>query len=44
VLPAWRDFPSDDLEADISFCSRESVLDVVPKLVAMHETAAEIAL
>ncbi len=33
-----------DLEADISFCSRESVLDVVPRLVAMHETAAEIAL
>ena len=32
-----------ELEADIPFCSRESVLDVVPRLVAMHETAAEIA-
>ena len=31
------------LEADIPFCSRESVLDVVPRLVTMHETAAEIA-
>jgi 2-phosphosulfolactate phosphatase len=32
------------LEADIPFCSRESVLDVVPRLVALHETAGEIAL
>jgi 2-phosphosulfolactate phosphatase len=32
------------LEEDIPFCSRESVLDVVPRLVALHETAAEIAL
>jgi 2-phosphosulfolactate phosphatase len=32
------------LEEDIPFCSRESVLDVVPRLIAMHETAAEIAL
>jgi 2-phosphosulfolactate phosphatase len=32
-----------ELDADIPFCSRESVLDVVPRLVAMHETAAEIA-
>jgi 2-phosphosulfolactate phosphatase len=32
------------LEADIPFCARESVLDVVPRLVALHETAAEIAL
>ena len=31
------------LEEDIPFCSRESVLDVVPRLVAMHENAAEIA-
>jgi 2-phosphosulfolactate phosphatase len=32
------------LEADIPFCARESALDVVPRLVALHETAAEIAL
>jgi 2-phosphosulfolactate phosphatase len=32
------------LEADIPFCARESVLDVVPRLVAVHETAAEIGL
>jgi 2-phosphosulfolactate phosphatase len=32
------------LEDDIPFCSRESVLDVVPRLVALHATAAEIAL
>jgi 2-phosphosulfolactate phosphatase len=32
------------LEDDIPFCARESALDVVPRLVAMHETAAEIAL
>jgi 2-phosphosulfolactate phosphatase len=32
------------LEEDIPFCARESVLDVVPRLVALHETAAEIAL
>ena len=32
------------LEPDIPFCARESVLDVVPRLVALHETAAEIAL
>jgi 2-phosphosulfolactate phosphatase len=32
------------LAEDIPFCSRESVLDVVPRLVALHETAAEIAL
>lgn len=32
------------LEEDIAFCARESVLDVVPRLVALHETAAEIAL
>jgi 2-phosphosulfolactate phosphatase len=32
------------LEADIPFCARESVLGVVPQLVAVHEAAAEIAL
>jgi 2-phosphosulfolactate phosphatase len=32
------------LEEDIPFCARESVLDIVPRLVALHETAAEIAL
>jgi 2-phosphosulfolactate phosphatase len=32
------------LEEDIPFCARESVLDVVPRVVALHETAAEIAL
>ena len=33
-----------ELEEDIPFCARESVLDVVPRFVAMRETAAEIAL
>lgn len=33
-----------DLEADIPFCARESVLDVVPRLVAMRDGAAEISL
>jgi 2-phosphosulfolactate phosphatase len=32
------------LEDDIPFCAQESVLEVVPHLVALHETAAEIAL
>jgi 2-phosphosulfolactate phosphatase len=32
------------LEADIPFCARESVLDVVPRLVAMRDGAAEIRL
>ncbi len=32
-----------ELEADIPFCARESVLDVVPRLVAMRDGAAEIA-
>ena len=32
-----------ELEEDIPFCARESVLDVVPRLVSMRETAAEIA-
>jgi 2-phosphosulfolactate phosphatase len=31
-----------ELEADIPYCARESVLDVVPRLVAMHGVAAEI--
>jgi 2-phosphosulfolactate phosphatase len=33
-----------ELEADIPFCARESVLEVVPRLVAMRDGAAEIAL
>ncbi len=33
-----------ELEADIPFCAREGVLDVVPRLVAMRDGAAEIAL
>lgn len=33
-----------DLEADIAFCARESVLEVVPRLVAMRDGAAEISL
>ncbi len=33
-----------DLEPDIPFCARESVLDVVPRLVGMRDGAAEIAL
>ena len=33
-----------ELEEDIPFCARESVLDVVPRLVAMRDGAAEIAL
>jgi 2-phosphosulfolactate phosphatase len=32
-----------ELEADIPFCARESVLDVVPRFVSMRGTAAEIA-
>lgn len=32
------------LEEDIAFCARESVLDVVPRLVGMREGAAEISL
>jgi len=31
-----------ELEADISYCARESVLDVVPRLVGMYGVAAEI--
>jgi 2-phosphosulfolactate phosphatase len=33
-----------ELEPDIAFCARESVLDVAPRLVAMRDGAAEIAL
>jgi 2-phosphosulfolactate phosphatase len=33
-----------ELEADIAFCVRESVLDVVPRFVAMRDGAAEISL
>lgn len=32
-----------ELEQDVSFCARESVLDVVPRLVAMRDGAAEIS-
>jgi 2-phosphosulfolactate phosphatase len=32
-----------ELEADIAWCARESVLDVVPRLVGMHGVAAELA-
>ena len=32
------------LEDDIAFCARESVLEVVPRLVAVRDGAAEIAL
>ena len=33
-----------ELEADIPWCARQSVLDVVPRLVGMNGIAAEIAL
>jgi 2-phosphosulfolactate phosphatase len=33
-----------ELEADIAYCSQESVLDVVPRFVEMHGVAAEIRL
>jgi 2-phosphosulfolactate phosphatase len=33
-----------ELEPDIPFCTRESVLDVVPRLVGMRDGAAEISL
>jgi len=33
-----------DLEPDIAFCARESVLDVVPRLVGMRNGAAEVVL
>jgi 2-phosphosulfolactate phosphatase len=31
-----------ELEADIAWCARESVLEVVPRLVGMHGVAAEL--
>jgi 2-phosphosulfolactate phosphatase len=33
-----------ELEADIPFCAREGILDVVPRLIGMHGVAAELAL
>ncbi len=33
-----------ELEADIPYCARESILDVVPRLSGMHGVAAEITL
>jgi 2-phosphosulfolactate phosphatase len=33
-----------ELEPDIAYCAREGVLDVVPRLVAMRDGAAEISL
>jgi phosphosulfolactate phosphohydrolase-like enzyme len=33
-----------ELEGDIPFCARESVLEVVPRLVALRNGAAEVAL
>jgi 2-phosphosulfolactate phosphatase len=33
-----------ELEKDIPFCARESVLEVVPRLIAMRDGAAEISL
>ena len=33
-----------ELESDIAWCARESVLDVVPRLAGMHGVAAEITL
>jgi 2-phosphosulfolactate phosphatase len=33
-----------ELEGDLVFCARESVLEVVPRLVAMRDGAAEISL
>jgi len=33
-----------ELEADIPYCARESVLDVVPRFTGMHGVAAEIRL
>ena len=33
-----------ELEADIAYCARESVLDIVPCFVEMHGVAAEISL
>jgi phosphosulfolactate phosphohydrolase-like enzyme len=33
-----------ELEDDLAFCARESVLDVVPRLVSTRDGTAEIAL
>jgi phosphosulfolactate phosphohydrolase-like enzyme len=33
-----------ELEPDLAFCAREGALDVVPRLVAMRDGAAEISL
>ncbi len=33
-----------ELEPDLAFCARESALDIVPRLVAMRDVAAEIGL
>jgi 2-phosphosulfolactate phosphatase len=33
-----------DLADDLGFCAEESVLDVVPRLAQLHETAAELSL
>ncbi len=38
-----RTYGPPGLEEDILFCSRESVLPVVPRLVGMVDAAAEIA-
>jgi len=37
-----RTYGPPGLEEDISFCARESVLDVVPRFAGMHGNAAEI--
>jgi 2-phosphosulfolactate phosphatase len=39
-----RTYGPPGLEEDIRFCARENVLDVVPRLAAMREGAAEITL
>jgi 2-phosphosulfolactate phosphatase len=39
-----RTYGPPGLEEDIAFCARENVLDVVPRLVGMVGTAAEIGL
>jgi len=39
-----RTYGPPGLEEDIAFCAREDVLDVVPRVVGMHGTAAEISL
>ena len=38
-----RNLLNAGLEADIAWCARESSLDVVPRFVGMHGSAAEIA-